>query len=82
MYAGIYSDERMNTTTIQLKDKKLWIFNNENASLNMELLPIGKEKFFASGLPSPILFIKNSKGDVTGFVDFDMVPNTFKKNKQ
>lgn len=78
-YAGIYVDKEMDTTIIILKDKKLWVSMGPEEPQEIELIPVAENEFNGSGLPSPITFIKNASGKITGFVDHDLVPFTYVK---
>ncbi len=71
------------TMVIRLKDKKLWISGHmtKEGSNEGKLIPVGKNEFNASGLPSPITFIKDASGKISSFMDHDLVPFTFKKVK-
>jgi hypothetical protein len=62
-----------------LKNKKLWATLREDKSKEIELIPIAENEFNGSGLPAPITFIKHASGKVSGFVDHDLVPNTYLK---
>jgi mono/diheme cytochrome c family protein len=79
-YAGIYADKDNDTAIVTLKDKKLWIKMSPEDPKEIELIPVAESEFNGSGLPSPITFIKNASGKVTGFADHDLVPFTFMKS--
>lgn len=61
------------------KDKKLWVTTEGEGTNTMELIPIANNKFYASGLLSPISFTRNASGMVTALVDYDLDPATYLK---
>ena len=78
-YAGVYADSEKDTVIILSKDHKLLIKMGGEDDKGIELIPVAKNEFHGSGLPSPITFITNSDGKLTGFRDHDLVPMTFMK---
>ncbi len=45
----------------------------------IELIPVGKNEFNGSGLPSSFTFMTNAEGKLTGFTDHDLMPMTYLK---
>jgi len=78
-YAGTYADKNKDIVVVVLKDKKLWVTIGEDKSKEIELIPVAENEFDGSGLPSRITFMKNASEKVTGFINHDLVPNTFSK---
>ncbi|MEX6691106.1 hypothetical protein QTN47_26590 [Danxiaibacter flavus] len=74
-YEGAYVDGDMDTVIVKCKDKKLWA--TIVGAKPVELLPVGNNQFNGSGMPSPIRFISDVSGKITGFVDYGLVPLTF-----
>lgn len=76
-YEGIYADNDRDTVIVTLKDKKLWAV--VGGAKPVELIPVGDNKFSGSRLPSPIRFISDARGRITGCVDYALVPFSFVK---
>lgn len=74
-YEGAYTDDDLDTVVVTCKDKKLWAAIRGAKSI--ELIPVGNNQFNGSGMPSPIRFVSDVSGKVTGFVDYGLVPLTF-----
>ena len=81
-YVGTYSSDDKDTVVIVMKkDKKLWVNTPNVGATYAELIPVAANKFNAAVLPSPVSFIKDVSGNVTGLVDYSLDPVTFIKNK-
>ncbi len=78
-YAGVYADNERDTVLILLNDQKLWVKMGGEDDKGIELIPVAKDEFNGSGLPSPITFIKNPAGKLTGFTDHDLIPFIYLK---
>ncbi|MBI2731687.1 MAG: c-type cytochrome [Sphingobacteriales bacterium] len=75
-FAGTYTNKYKDTTLIALKEKKLWVQIKGEHPKEIELIPVGKNIFNGSGLPSAITFITGTAGNITGFVNHDLVAVT------
>jgi len=79
LFAGKYADSTGFVARITFKNNKLFMAFEEEGLPEIELIPVGENKFNGAGLPSPINFMRDEKGNVKSFVDQDMMPVTFLK---
>ena len=60
-YAGPYSDGTTQTVTLELREGALWLAANNG--ITFELVPTGKDEFFALGA-GPVRFERGADGKV------------------
>ncbi|PWT95121.1 MAG: hypothetical protein C5B52_18735 [Bacteroidetes bacterium] len=75
--AGKYCWETVDTAVVLVKDRKLCVIYR--GSPEIELKEISKGKYYAEGLPYPIIFTKGKDGKAGSFYAADLQPTIYKR---